>query len=175
MGITSRRVYGDSLNFKSLSRTPVNELGVVYLFGVLHEIFDFEIESIQSGFPDCIARRRIANGRLEELKIEFEFESKSFQAHGLIPHRLISSCAGTTTGANAPRTLRSLSFHHSSKTLRTSHVQSIPSARNCQTGSSSRRNIVLRGRVFQRSQGFGRRERNQARKANVSDEIITRS
>jgi len=82
MGITSRRVYGDSLNFKSLSRTPVNELGVVYLFGVLHEIFDFEIESIQSGFPDCIARRRIANGRWEELRIEFEFESKSFQAHG---------------------------------------------------------------------------------------------
>lgn len=79
---STRRVYGDSLNFKSLSRAPVNELGVVYLFGVLHDVFDFEIESIQAGFPDCIARRRIGSGRWEELRIEFEFESKSFPTHG---------------------------------------------------------------------------------------------
>lgn len=82
MGNSSKRVFGDSFNFKSLSRSPVNELGVVYLFGVLHDAFDFQIESIQSGFPDCIARRRIAEGRWEELRIEFEFKSKSFVTHG---------------------------------------------------------------------------------------------
>jgi hypothetical protein len=80
-----RRIFGDFLNFKSLSRAPVNELGVVYLFGVLHNVFDLEIESIQAGFPDCIARRKIAKGRWEELRIEFEFESKSFIAHGHDP------------------------------------------------------------------------------------------
>ncbi|HWQ69538.1 MAG TPA: hypothetical protein VN494_06240 [Patescibacteria group bacterium] len=82
---TSRRVYGDSLSFKSLSRAPVNELGVVYLFGVLHDVFGLEIESIQAGFPDCIARRKVTEGRWEELRIEFEFESKSFLAHGHDP------------------------------------------------------------------------------------------
>lgn len=80
-----RRVYGDPLNFKSLSRKPVNEHGVIYLFGVLHKSFDLQVESIQSGFPDCIARRRVAEGRWEEVRIEFEYESKSFCAHGHDP------------------------------------------------------------------------------------------
>ena len=55
-----KRVFGDKIGFKSLSCAPVNELGVVYLFGVLHDTFDFRIESIQSEFPDCIARRRVS-------------------------------------------------------------------------------------------------------------------
>jgi hypothetical protein len=61
-------------------------LGVVYLFGVLHEKFDFKIESIQSGYPDCTARRKIKGNKYEELKIEFEFESKNFLAHGHDPN-----------------------------------------------------------------------------------------
>lgn len=77
-----RRVFGDKVQFKSLSCAPVNELGVVYLFGVLHETFDFKIESIQAGFPDCIARRRIGQNRWEEVRIEFEYDSRSFVAHG---------------------------------------------------------------------------------------------
>jgi hypothetical protein len=77
-----KRFYGDKLDFKSLSCAPVNEQGVVYLFGVLHEYFDFKIEAIQTGFPDCIARRLVSKGRWEELRIEFEFESKSFYTHG---------------------------------------------------------------------------------------------
>ena len=75
------RVIGELLNFKSLSRAPVNEQGVVYLFGVLHDFFDFQVESIQQGFPDCTARRKIGTDRWEELRIEFEFESKQFLAH----------------------------------------------------------------------------------------------
>lgn len=77
----TKRIFGKKINFKSLSCAPVNELGVVYLFGVLHDSFDFKIESIQAGFPDCIARRQITRDRWEELRIEFEFESKSFLAH----------------------------------------------------------------------------------------------
>lgn len=76
-----KRVFGDKIHFKSLSCAPVNELGVVYLFGVLHETFDFKIESIQAGFPDCIARRRISPNKWEEIRIEFEYDSASFQAH----------------------------------------------------------------------------------------------
>lgn len=74
----SRRQFGDKISFKSLSCAPINELGVVYLFGLLSDVLDFRIESIQAGFPDCIARRSIGHGRWEELRIEFEFKSLSF-------------------------------------------------------------------------------------------------
>ena len=81
MSKKSKRIFGQKIDFKSLSCAPANELGVVYLFGVLHDVFDFKIESIQAGFPDCIARRQLAPNRWEELRIEFEFNSKSFKQH----------------------------------------------------------------------------------------------
>ena len=80
-----KRVFGDKVQFKSLSCAPVNELGVVYLFGLLHDTFDFQIESIQAGFPDCIARRKIGANRWEEVRIEFEYNSRSFVSHGHDP------------------------------------------------------------------------------------------
>lgn len=80
-----KRIFGDKVGFRSLSCAPVNELGVVYLFGVLHETFDLQIESIQAGFPDCVARRRVGANRWEEVRIEFEYESRSFVAHGHDP------------------------------------------------------------------------------------------
>ena len=80
-----RRIFGDKIAFKSLSCAPVNELGVVYLFGVLHDTFDFKIESIQSGYPDCLARRKIGHNRWEEVRIEFEYDSRSFKAHKHAP------------------------------------------------------------------------------------------
>jgi hypothetical protein len=80
-----KRIFGDKIAFKSLSCAPVNELGVVYLFGVLHDTFDFKIESIQAGFPDCVARRKVGANRWEEVRIEFEYDSRSFKAHGHDP------------------------------------------------------------------------------------------
>jgi len=79
------RRFGERIDFKSLACAPINEQGVVYLFGVLHEAFDFRVESVQTGFPDCIARRPIGKGRWEEVRIEFEFKSSSFRAHGHDP------------------------------------------------------------------------------------------
>jgi len=81
----SKRHYGPKIDFRSLSCAPVNEQGVVYLFGVLHDTFDFKIESIQTGFPDCIARRQITQDKWEELRIEFEYESKAFHQHNHDP------------------------------------------------------------------------------------------
>lgn len=76
-----KTVYGEKVDFKSLSCAPINELGVVYLFGVLHEAFDFKIELIRARFPDCIARRKVSSDRWEEWRIEFEYNSKSFLRH----------------------------------------------------------------------------------------------
>lgn len=84
----NKRIFGDKVDFKSLSCAPVNELGVVYLFGVLHDTFDFKIESIQAGFPDCIARRKVSDNRWEEVRIEFEYDSKSFETHGHDPDKV---------------------------------------------------------------------------------------
>ena len=81
MAEKKRRVFGSKLDFKSLSTAPTSELGVVYLFGVLHDTFDFKIESIQPGFPDCIARRQLSKNKWEELRIEFEYKSKAFLQH----------------------------------------------------------------------------------------------
>ncbi|MEW6441159.1 MAG: hypothetical protein AB1640_09535 [bacterium] len=58
---------------------------MVYLFGVLHKSFGFKIESIQSGYPDCVARRRAGRHKWEEVRIEFEFNSRAFQTHAHDP------------------------------------------------------------------------------------------
>jgi hypothetical protein len=76
-----RRKIGKRINFRSLAHAPTNEQGVVYLFGMVHDKLDFTIESVQTGFPDCIARREMGDGRAERFRIEFEFESISFHRH----------------------------------------------------------------------------------------------
>ena len=83
-----KRIFGKRIDFKSLSCEPLNELGVVYLFGVLHDALGFKIESIQSGFPDCIARRQISDDQWEELRIEFEYKSKTFLQHKHDPKKV---------------------------------------------------------------------------------------
>jgi hypothetical protein len=40
------------------------------------------VEAVQTGFPDCEARRQIAPGRWQRVRIEFEFESRKFRDHG---------------------------------------------------------------------------------------------
>ena len=93
-----KRVFGDKIGFKSLSCAPVNELGVVYLFGVLHDTFDFKIESIQSGFPDCVARRKKGQNRWEEVRIEFETIASHSWHTDITRTALTSSFVGHTIG-----------------------------------------------------------------------------
>ena len=77
-----RPTYGDPTNFRSLRHEPVNEQGVVLLFGMLAKQLGFLVEAVQNGFPDCEAKRQIAPGRWQRVRIEFEFESRNFHAHG---------------------------------------------------------------------------------------------
>jgi hypothetical protein len=44
-----------------------------------------QVESVQGKFPDCIARRQVAPGKWQYLRIEFEYESKNFKLHGHDP------------------------------------------------------------------------------------------
>ena len=71
---------GDLINFRGMVYSPVNENGVVFLFGKIVEDLNMYIEEIKPGFPDCIARRFIGKG-WERVTIEFELYSKNFLVH----------------------------------------------------------------------------------------------
>lgn len=78
------RRYGPFLNFRGLQHEPINEQGVVLLFGMVAHELGFVVESVATGFPDCEAKRR--DGQLwVRVRIEFEFESRNFAAHGHSP------------------------------------------------------------------------------------------
>ena len=80
-----RRRYGELIDFRGLRHAPINELGVVFLFGMLCQELGIIVESIQSGFPDCEAKLKIQDGTFESLRIEFEYKSNSFVKHGHNP------------------------------------------------------------------------------------------
>jgi hypothetical protein len=77
-----RRKYGPTIGFHGLRHAPTNELGVVFLFGMLAEELGFVVESVQSGFPDCDAKLKQSDGSYEGVRIEFEYKSRSFERDG---------------------------------------------------------------------------------------------
>jgi hypothetical protein len=79
--LKDRTSYGNPTNFLGLRYEPVNEQGVVLLFGMLAENLGYRIEAMQTGFPDCEAVRQVAPNRWQRVRIEFEFESKNYRDH----------------------------------------------------------------------------------------------
>lgn len=73
---------GEPLNFRGLQHAPINEQGVVFLFGMVCKEFGYLIEAVQTGFPDCEGKRRVDNQRWQRVRIEFEFKSSNFLKHG---------------------------------------------------------------------------------------------
>jgi hypothetical protein len=80
--LQDRLTYGNPLNFRGLQHEPVNEEGVVFLFGMVARELGFIVEAVQAGFPDCEAKRQIKRGQWQRVKIEFEYESRNFRDHG---------------------------------------------------------------------------------------------
>jgi len=80
--LKDRPLYGNPSHFRGLGHEPVNEQGVVLLFGMLARELGYVIEAVQTGFPDCEAKRRISPERWQRVRIEFEFESRNFRDHG---------------------------------------------------------------------------------------------
>ena len=77
-----RPTYGGAIDFRGLRHEPVNEQGVVLLFALVAKELGYIVESVQSGFPDCEAKRQIGPQRWQRVLIEFEFESRNFRDHG---------------------------------------------------------------------------------------------
>lgn len=77
-----RPSYGRLVNFRGMQHAPLNELGVVFLFGMLAKELGFVVEAISAAFPDCEAKRLAGSGdRWERVMIEFEYRSSNFQKH----------------------------------------------------------------------------------------------
>ncbi len=75
-----RSIVGDLINFRGLVYSPLNENGVIFLFGKVIEDLNMYIEEIKPGFPDCVGRRFTGKG-WELVSIEYEFRSSNFKDH----------------------------------------------------------------------------------------------
>ena len=81
----SKPVMGEPFDRSPMTNAPVNELGVMVLFGMVAARLGLQVESVQGKFPDCLAKRMVAPGKWQHLRIEFEYESKNFKLHGHDP------------------------------------------------------------------------------------------
>ncbi|MBX3390487.1 MAG: hypothetical protein KF691_13645 [Phycisphaeraceae bacterium] len=77
--------HGDPLDFRRLRTAPVNESGVILLFGMIAAELGLMIEAVQPAFPDCEARYLCEDGKWRRVRIEFEYESRNFVLHGHKP------------------------------------------------------------------------------------------
>lgn len=80
-------VYGAPIDFRGLRHAPVNEQGVVFLFGMVAYELGFIVEAVHAAFPDCEAKRCIdpKEQRWQRVRIEFEHRSRTFRDHGHDP------------------------------------------------------------------------------------------
>ena len=82
----SKHLRPEVLDGAPIRYAPVNELGVVFLFAHLAKRWRLRVDSIQSGFPDCIAYQK-TQGHEKKIRIEFEYQSKNFLTHGHDPNK----------------------------------------------------------------------------------------
>jgi hypothetical protein len=79
---TNQPVYGPPMMLAGpMVYAPMNEAGVMVLFGAVAREQGFAITRVQSAFPDCEAMREIEPGKWQPNKLEFEYESRNFLLH----------------------------------------------------------------------------------------------
>jgi len=61
--LNGRPTYGNPIDFRGLRHEPVNEQGVVFLFGMVARELGYMVEAMQAGFPDCEAKRQVEPGK----------------------------------------------------------------------------------------------------------------
>jgi len=76
---------GDPLSDCPMQNEPINEAGVMLAFGMMAKELGFIVDSVSATFPDCTAKRCVGDKRWETVRIEFEYKSRNFVAHGHDP------------------------------------------------------------------------------------------
>jgi len=74
--------FGELLDFRGLRHAPINENGVIYLFGMVSHEIGFMVEAVHAAFPDCEAKRHIGNNRYQRVRIKFEYKSSNYKSQG---------------------------------------------------------------------------------------------
>ena len=77
--------FGELIDFRGLRHAPINENGVIYLFGMVSYELGFMVEAVHAVFPDCEAKRLIDKNRYQRIRIKFEYKSSNFKSHGFDP------------------------------------------------------------------------------------------
>ena len=77
--------FGELIDFRGLRHAPINENGVIYLFGMVSHELGFMVEAVHAAFPDCEAKRHIGENRYQRVRIKFEYQSSNFKSHGYDP------------------------------------------------------------------------------------------
>lgn len=76
-----RPLAGPPIELDGVAYEPVNELGVVFFFGMFAHRLGFRVLTLQQDFPDCEAMHEIQPGKWQRVRIEFEYESRNFHRH----------------------------------------------------------------------------------------------
>jgi hypothetical protein len=76
-----RPLCGAPLMAQALGFAPVNEMGVVFLFGAMARQLGFIVTWMGTQFPDCEAFRQVDPERCQHVRIEIEFQSRNFLHH----------------------------------------------------------------------------------------------
>jgi hypothetical protein len=76
-----RPIYGPMIRPYPMAFAPTNEDGVIFLFGSMSVDLGFIVTKLQGAFPDCEAFRRVVGGKLQPVRIEFEYQSRNFMKH----------------------------------------------------------------------------------------------
>jgi HNH endonuclease len=79
--LSDRPVYGAAMLPQAMCFAPVNEMGVVFLFGALAGKLGFIVTYVGTRYPDIEAFREVAPGRWQRVRIEAEFRSRNFLEH----------------------------------------------------------------------------------------------
>lgn len=77
--------FGELIDFRGLRHAPINENGVIYLFGMVSQELGFMVEAVHAAFPDCEAKKHIGENRYQRVRIKFEYQSSDFKSHGYDP------------------------------------------------------------------------------------------
>lgn len=76
------------MELRGLRHAPINEQGVIFLFGMVSKGLGSIVEAVHSTLPDCDAKRCVdrRKGLWIPVRIKFEFRSRNFNVHGHPPN-----------------------------------------------------------------------------------------
>ena|SRR5579859_1872175 len=79
--VTGSPIYGRPMFSYPLIHAPINENGVLLLFGMVAERLGYAVARVKAEFPDCDAFRELGPNKWQPLRIEFEYESRNYLIH----------------------------------------------------------------------------------------------